>query len=365
MFIDDQTFNYNNFMSSIQFLNVVYEIYNTSLTSPISLDYVESAINTLGLENAVLFETFASPFRSPSVPFGSIQSIIAIGGIIKNTNIAVIAFRGTSNNTEWINDFQSMNLISLPDISTDKNVGTLESLSGIPMTMPYIKIGDGFLRIYASRIGYRSSTNCVCKTNCNNGFCPTFSSLQYSQIVGSCQSSKTSCDSISGPSLQSQIYQFLSKMKCSKVIITGHSLGSALANICAFHLKNAFQNDFIHSVYSFAPPRTGNPDFANNILSIQNRFYTIINSNDMITNIPLPFMSQYLGCFTHVGKLLVFTQIDSTIECNLDYVWTMHRLDTYQNNFQTLYNEYVKSTDTTSNHNFFYNYSNIYSNEYR
>lgn len=331
MFSQDSHFNINNYNAAMDMIRFVQETYMESMVKPISLSQISSYLSALGVINPILFETFTSPFRSPITPFQSIQSIIAMGGIISGSKTAVIAFRGTSNNVEWINDFQSMNLISLPTESYNMNIGSLEPLAGIQMSMPSIKIGDGFLRIYSSRIGQRTlQQHCVCKTNCFQKTCLTYSLGRYSQIEQPCTQQISSCNDLSAPSLQNQIYNFLLKSKCDRVLLCGHSLGGALANICAFHLKNAFRDDFIHSVYAIAPPRTGNTEFAKNISSIQNRYFTIINSNDMVPNVPLPLMPTGPACFSHVGHLMIFSDFNTNIPCDINYIWYMHSLDTYR-----------------------------------
>ena len=345
MFSNDPHFHLQNFNACIDLVQYVAQLYQQGLTTPLSLTDIQSTLASMGLAWGTVFQTFASPFRSPQTPFGSVQTVMAAAGVIQGTRTAVIAFRGTSNNVEWINDFQSVRLQSIPSTSSSTNIGTVEPLSGVFLSMPSVLLGDGFYRIYASRIGVNASQGCVCKTDCENIKCRYYPSGDYTQIYQACQAAgpTTSCSTTNGssaPSLQAQIYDYVTSMGCDRVLITGHSLGAALANVCAFHLQNALGDEAIHSVYALAPPRTGNPAFAQSLASLKDRYYTIINSNDLVPNVPLPFMPPGPGCFSHVGKLMVFNDVDTSLPCDMDYVWAMHRLSTYQKHGEELLKEY-------------------------
>jgi len=64
-------------------------------------------------------------------------------------------------------------------------------------------------------------------------------------------------------SVKSQIDNILNELKLEEydeIIITGHSLGGALATICALDLVNNINNLKIH-MYNFASPHVGNKDF--------------------------------------------------------------------------------------------------------
>ncbi|MEK8127930.1 lipase family protein [Paenibacillus filicis] len=70
-----------------------------------------------------------------------------------------------------------------------------------------------------------------------------------------------------------------------KLFITGHSLGGALATLCAVDVaaNSKFKSPV---VYTYASPRVGNPKFAmrfNNLLSGRHRIY---NNNDLVPGLP-------------------------------------------------------------------------------
>ena len=76
------------------------------------------------------------------------------------------------------------------------------------------------------------------------------------------------------------------------LIITGHSLGAAMATLCASRLTQAG-----HSVelYTFGSPKVGDPDWAKQFNAIN--AYRFVNNNDLVTQVPL-----FQG-YEHVGTL--------------------------------------------------------------
>lgn len=86
-----------------------------------------------------------------------------------------------------------------------------------------------------------------------------------------------------------------SKMKSSEgkhVIITGHSLGAAMATIVASRLKALGRTV---TLYTFGSPRVGDHTWAKQFEDIE--AYRFVNNNDIVTGVP-PY-----GFFTHIGEL--------------------------------------------------------------
>jgi triacylglycerol lipase len=85
--------------------------------------------------------------------------------------------------------------------------------------------------------------------------------------------------------IKSEIFSVLNNLNPSKnknIIITGHSLGSAIATICTVDLHyNNYKNIV---TYIFACPRVGNKKFAQLIQNLP--IYSIINTLDIIPSIP-------------------------------------------------------------------------------
>jgi hypothetical protein len=83
--------------------------------------------------------------------------------------------------------------------------------------------------------------------------------------------------------------------KDKPLIITGHSLGGALAVLCAFHL-----GDRVDSIYTFGQPRVGNREFAKRSDSIfKGRHFRFVNAQDIVPRLP-----GVLAGYWHSGDLM-------------------------------------------------------------
>lgn len=95
--------------------------------------------------------------------------------------------------------------------------------------------------------------------------------------------------------LYPQIIQWLEDRHISNsmnIMVTGHSLGAAMATICSARLHKA---DYSISLYTYGSPRVGDSVFKDLFKNIPTvRF---VNNNDVVCKIP-PY-----GFYTHVGEL--------------------------------------------------------------
>lgn len=92
--------------------------------------------------------------------------------------------------------------------------------------------------------------------------------------------------------LWSSIEEFIYKHKSKECTITGHSLGAAMATICAARLQDDFKNI---SLYTYGSPRVGNKDF---IKTLKFKHHRWVNNNDTVTRVPPAFLG-----FRHYGEL--------------------------------------------------------------
>lgn len=91
------------------------------------------------------------------------------------------------------------------------------------------------------------------------------------------------------------------------VVVTGHSLGAAVATIIGYYLGNLKENNVV--VYNFASPRVGNPQFCANM---KPKLFRHVNSCDLIPTLPpsvspnfTDITSPYI--YTDCGELISFT----------------------------------------------------------
>ena len=106
--------------------------------------------------------------------------------------------------------------------------------------------------------------------------------------------------------------------------IAGHSLGAALAAFAACDIEFC-EHRTIHSLYTFGSPRIGDDAFAQTFNStFAARSFRIINSSDIVTEIPLPaaFLGFLGSYFSHTDTPVMFNVQTEDIEKN-------HRMRTY------------------------------------
>lgn len=101
-------------------------------------------------------------------------------------------------------------------------------------------------------------------------------------------------------SVSSQILELLKGKRLEdKVWITGHSLGGALAVLCAYDLESG-QNRSIAGLITFGQPMVGRNDFAQHINSILDGKYAhLVNEADVVPRIP--------PSYRHCGSLVWYT----------------------------------------------------------
>ncbi|XP_022931784.1 phospholipase A1-Ibeta2, chloroplastic-like [Cucurbita moschata] len=106
------------------------------------------------------------------------------------------------------------------------------------------------------------------------------------------------------------------------ISVTGHSLGAALALLVADEISVCSPTVPPVAVFSFGGPRVGNTAFANRITSRNVKVLRIVNSQDLITQVP-PVT------YSHVGtELRVETKMSPYLKPNAD-VACCHDLEAY------------------------------------
>ena len=80
------------------------------------------------------------------------------------------------------------------------------------------------------------------------------------------------------------IHDAIRELTPRQIIVTGHSLGGALATLCAVDIKGALGITPIF--YTFASPRVGDPTFAQRFNAELPTTWRVVNTEDLITNVP-------------------------------------------------------------------------------
>ena len=106
-----------------------------------------------------------------------------------------------------------------------------------------------------------------------------------------------------------QLITTVKKINPKQILISGHSLGGAIATICGLDLQ-LFGYNVI--VYTFASPRVGNDAFCELVKSSKLPLYRIINTCDIIPAFPLSVTPNFVEpnnpyMYRHCGELFHFT----------------------------------------------------------
>ena len=275
-------FNKTNYLLCANLLNYLYELYGTSLKNVISTKEVEKYL----LENFDLTDIkLHTVLNNILYYFGENQSLIALTGKIKNSNTGIVLFRGTHNNQEWKSNFATIyEPINIRNFKGEKGVNKVEYFPYVDSSKikTDVKLAHGWYNLYC-RQSIRTKNNCFCQLPVFDGFCKVLPK-DFSKIDNDCKSKK-GIDKASNNDLMSlgkSIYDSMKSLQVENIIITGHSLGGALATMCAFHLSLAFQPQIIHSVYTFAAPQIGEENFHNLYQTLVYPHYRINNSKDIV-----------------------------------------------------------------------------------
>jgi len=68
-----------------------------------------------------------------------------------------------------------------------------------------------------------------------------------------------------------------------QLVLTGHSLGGALATIAASEWRHTYN---IRSIYTFGQPAVGDQEFRESMNQFKARFYRVVNDDDIVTKMP-------------------------------------------------------------------------------
>lgn len=98
-------------------------------------------------------------------------------------------------------------------------------------------------------------------------------------------------------SARDEIHRFVSQQEAKYYRITGHSLGGALATLCAIDLQYNFGERIEIEAYTFGSPRVGNGAFADSFNRRVPNCWRVVNGWDAVVGLPAPWQG-----YRHVEK---------------------------------------------------------------
>jgi len=102
---------------------------------------------------------------------------------------------------------------------------------------------------------------------------------------------------------------FLDQYPGSPIVITGHSLGGALASIAVVEIKLTYSNPpDIVNLYTFGSPRVGDFPFASLVDSLVNDSFRLTHHEDIVVHLPPSDVYDYW----HVAEEIFYPKENST-----------------------------------------------------
>jgi hypothetical protein len=98
-------------------------------------------------------------------------------------------------------------------------------------------------------------------------------------------------------SVREKIHNYLRSHAASSVTVTGHSLGGALATLCAVDVQYNFSNKVTIDIYTFGAPKVGNDGFRESFNRRVPNSYRFVHGMDIVSALPRPWQG-----YRHVDK---------------------------------------------------------------
>ena len=89
----------------------------------------------------------------------------------------------------------------------------------------------------------------------------------------------------------------MSKHTSASLLITGHSLGAAIASMAAVDIKRKIKSSLIIKFYTFGSPRVGNDVFADYAMTLypNGTYSRVTHHNDAAVYLPNPPVFKHFG----------------------------------------------------------------------
>ena len=100
------------------------------------------------------------------------------------------------------------------------------------------------------------------------------------------------------------LYKYYYDTTKYELVITGHTIGGAIAKLVAFYLNRRYKNFFIQCV-TFGAPKIGNKHFNRTFNIFVPKHISIILKNDFIPSLPFSLVNKEKNTYTYCGHHLV------------------------------------------------------------
>lgn len=87
-------------------------------------------------------------------------------------------------------------------------------------------------------------------------------------------------------SVRRAIHDFIDARELSTVTVTGHSLGGALATLCAIDVQYNFSSKVAVDIYTFGAPKVGNGGFRDSFHQRVPNSFRFVNGMDIVPELP-------------------------------------------------------------------------------
>lgn len=290
-------FNETDFVNCANIIDYLYQVYDKSMNSTVSPEHVKSE-----LESKFQIVDVELLFTSSNLlgKLNCYYTLAGIAGRFKNSDYGIVAFRGTKNINEWITiDAKSV-------ITENLSRSGLYDVPGEDFK-PSTLVGQGWYDYYNFQKNiYRLSNNCICEKTIRDSFCRECDNVSKFTNLTDCDKNTTPTKEMLLPPLSEQVIRYIREHPTiNSFQVTGHSLGSAICILSAFHIAKVFSSQKILNIYSFAGPTVGNNIFIEQYNQILlDKTFRIANVFDIITLIPpnLDHVGKYKYTFAYYNK---------------------------------------------------------------
>jgi len=116
-------------------------------------------------------------------------------------------------------------------------------------------------------------------------------------------------------SVRDAVQHQIRENKLNKVVLTGHSLGAALATLASFDFKVAEPDKEVHC-YTFGSPKVGNRKFVDAYNRRVPDTFRFVNGSDLIPRLP-PMGYDHVGLLHLLGELIEDEKVLAKVENHL------------------------------------------------